>query len=128
MASDKEKKNRIRDNIRIISGWLFLALGAFLLVAFVSYLFNWTVDQSLLSGDSLFMPEDSAANSGGFIGNRWADLFIGKLFGLSAFILPFFLPGCFCISAQNSQCPHYSIILCNSFPVHNPVNCIGIHL
>jgi len=36
------------------------------------------------------MPEDSAANSGGFIGNRWADLFIGKLFGLSAFILPFF--------------------------------------
>ena len=90
MASDKEKKNRIRDNIRIISGWLFLALGAFLLVAFVSYLFNWTVDQSLLSGDSLFMPEDSAANSGGFIGNRWADLFIGKLFGLSAFILPFF--------------------------------------
>jgi len=40
MASDKEKKNRIRDNIRIISGWLFLALGAFLLVAFVSYLFN----------------------------------------------------------------------------------------
>ena len=90
MASELERKKSTREIIRLIAGWLFLGLGVFLLVAFVSYLFNWTVDQSLLSGDHLFIPEDSAANSGGFAGNRWADLFVGQLFGLSAFIIPFF--------------------------------------
>lgn len=91
MANDKEKKQRIGDNIRLITGWLFLALGIYLLVAFVSYLFTWTVDQSLLSREDLFVPEAGVANSGGLIGNYWSDLFIGNLFGVSAFIIPFFL-------------------------------------
>jgi len=90
MASDKEKKLNVRENIRLITGWLFLALGVYLLIAFVSYLFTWTVDQSLLSHDDIFVPEAEVANSGGIIGNYWSDLFIGNLFGISAFIIPFF--------------------------------------
>ena len=89
MAS--EKKQRIRDNVRLITGWIFLAAGIFLLIAFVSYLFTWTVDQSLLSREELFASEAEAANSGGILGTVWADLFIGRLFGISAFIIPFFL-------------------------------------
>ncbi|HOG25388.1 MAG TPA: DNA translocase FtsK 4TM domain-containing protein [Bacteroidales bacterium] len=90
MASEPERKKHSREIVRLTAGWIFLGLGVFLLVAFVSYLFNWTVDQSLLSGDNLLIPEDKAANSGGFAGNRLANLFIGQLFGLSAFIIPFF--------------------------------------
>ncbi len=88
MASDK--KQRIRDNVRLIAGWLFLAVSLYLLVAFVSYLFTWTVDQSLLSHEHLFDSRAEAANSGGLIGNYWSNLFIGELFGISAFIIPFF--------------------------------------
>jgi S-DNA-T family DNA segregation ATPase FtsK/SpoIIIE len=89
MASDK--KQRIRDNFRLIAGWLFLAVGLYLLVAFVSYLFTWTVDQSLLSEGGMSDPQAEAANSAGLIGNYWSNLFIGELFGISAFIIPFFL-------------------------------------
>ncbi|HOO70009.1 MAG TPA: DNA translocase FtsK 4TM domain-containing protein, partial [Bacteroidales bacterium] len=88
MASDK--KQRIRDNFRLITGWLFLAVGLYLLTAFVSYLFTWTVDQSLLSQGGLSDPQAEAANSTGLIGNYWSNLFIGELFGISAFIIPFF--------------------------------------
>ena len=95
MASDK--KQRIRDNFRLITGWLFLAVGLYLLTAFVSYLFTWTVDQSLLSQGGLSDPQAEAANSTGLIGNYWSNLFIGELFGISAFIIPFF----FCIYGGN---------------------------
>jgi DNA segregation ATPase FtsK/SpoIIIE, S-DNA-T family len=88
MASDK--KQRIHDNFRLIAGWLFLAVGLYLLIAFVSYLFTWTVDQSLLSQGGMSDPQADAANSAGLIGNYWSDLFIGELFGISAFIIPFF--------------------------------------
>jgi len=88
MASDK--KQRIRDNFRLIAGWLFLAVGLYLLIAFVSYLFTWTVDQSLLSEGSVSNLQSEPANSAGLIGNYWSNLFIGELFGISAFIIPFF--------------------------------------
>ena len=42
-----------RENIRIVAGWRVLAGGIYLLITFVSYLFTWTVDQSLLSRDNL---------------------------------------------------------------------------
>ena len=65
MAS--EKKQRIRDNVRLITGWIFLAAGIFLLIAFVSYLFTWTVDQSLLSREELFASRSRSTNSGGIL-------------------------------------------------------------
>ncbi len=88
-----DKKPKRRENIRIIAGWLVLALGIYLLITFVSYLFTWTVDQSLLSRDNILISEIDAANKGGLIGVRWSHLFIGKLFGISAFIIPLFLIG-----------------------------------
>jgi S-DNA-T family DNA segregation ATPase FtsK/SpoIIIE len=85
------KKLQRRENIRIVAGWLVLAVGIYLLITFVSYLFTWTVDQSLLSRDNLLVTEMEAANRGGLLGARWSHWFIGEWFGLSAFIIPLFL-------------------------------------
>lgn len=76
-----------KDSIRAIAGWLFLAIGVYLLIAFVSYLFTWTADQSLLDG---VQNGEKALNGAGLTGNKWAHLFIGRLFGISAFIIPLF--------------------------------------
>ena len=64
------KKLQRRENIRIVAGWLVLAVGIYLLITFVSYLFTWTVDQSLLSRDNLLVTEMEAANRGGLLA-RW---------------------------------------------------------
>jgi len=87
----KVKDRQVHENIRLITGWLFLAVGLYLLIAFGSYLFTWTVDQSLLSQEDILASGEKAANSGGILGNRVAHFFIGHLLGIGAFIIPLFL-------------------------------------
>ncbi|MDY0174274.1 MAG: DNA translocase FtsK [Bacteroidales bacterium] len=79
-----------KEIIRIVASWLMLAVGVYLLIAFVSFLFHWSTDQSTLSLGYNSSPDIQIANKGGIVGLRWAQLFIGDLFGLSAFIIPFF--------------------------------------
>ncbi len=74
-----------KETVRAIAGWLFLAIGVYLLIAFVSYLFTWTADQSLIDG---VQAGEKARNSAGLVGNKWSHLFIGQWFGISAFIIP----------------------------------------
>lgn len=71
----KVKDRQVHENIRLITGWLFLAVGLYLLIAFGSYLFTWTVDQSLLSQEDILASGEKAANSGGILGNRVAHFF-----------------------------------------------------
>ena len=75
----KVKDRQVHENIRLITGWLFLAVGLYLLIAFGSYLFTWTVDQSLLGQEDILASGEKAANSGGILGNRVAHFFIGHL-------------------------------------------------
>lgn len=79
-----------KEAVRAIASWLMLAIGIYLLIAFVSFLLNWSTDQSALSLGYRPDADMQIANKGGIIGLRWAQLFIGDLFGLSAFIIPFF--------------------------------------
>jgi S-DNA-T family DNA segregation ATPase FtsK/SpoIIIE len=77
--------------MRILLGFIFLALTIFTVVALVSYIFTWTSDQSLLRDPQvLSSAAEEASNSGGRIGLIWADFLISKLFGLGAFAIPFF--------------------------------------
>ncbi len=100
----KNRKNRVVDEsrepwlssadarvLRILLGFIFLALTIFTVVALVSYIFTWATDQSLLSDPHLFSgAAEEASNSGGRVGLVWADFLISKLFGLGSFAVPFF--------------------------------------
>ena len=75
---------------RIIIGLFFCLFGVYTLVALVSFLFTWAQDQSFLTHPDLFNPAISVDNDGGKIGFLWSNFLVGKLFGLGAFIIPFF--------------------------------------
>lgn len=92
--------------LRILSGFICLAITIFTVVALVSYIFTWTADQSLVRDSQvLSSAAEEASNSGGRLGLVWADFLISKLFGLGAFAVPFFFGaisiGCFRIRKVN---------------------------
>ena len=80
-----------REALRIIVGMFFCLFGVYTLVALVSFLFTWTQDQSSLFNPNFFTPAVSVENDGGKIGYIWSNFLVRKLFGLGAFIIPFFL-------------------------------------
>jgi S-DNA-T family DNA segregation ATPase FtsK/SpoIIIE len=96
-----EKNKDVKNVLRFVLGVLFFLFSAYTVVVFISYLFTWNTDQSLLQ-----RPADAslveAANQGGTLGFRWGNLLIGKYFGLAAFFIPFliFLLGCWCFKIK----------------------------
>lgn len=102
VVKKKKKKKKSFSNIiakintptlRFIFGLIFALLALFTFVSFISYLFNWAEDQSLLTEDNLFTSVVAVKNLGGKLGLRWSEFLISKLFGLGAFVIPFFLVG-----------------------------------
>ncbi|MCL1974290.1 MAG: DNA translocase FtsK 4TM domain-containing protein, partial [Bacteroidetes bacterium] len=78
---------------RIVGGLFFGLFGIYTLVALISFLFTWAQDQSLLWHPDIFTPftaVDNVENGGGKLGFLWSHFLVGKLFGLGAFIIPFF--------------------------------------
>lgn len=76
-----------RKKLRVVTGLLTLALTIFTLLSCVSYLFTWQADQSLLSDPQMMDQSVAVHNAAGKAGYRWADLLIGKCFGLGSFAL-----------------------------------------
>jgi len=70
-----------------VSGIVVAVFAFFTLIACVSYLFTWKVDQSLLSDPSMMSKNVSVHNWGGKLGYRWADLLIADCLGLGSFAL-----------------------------------------
>lgn len=73
-----------------IAGSLFIALGIFLFIAFVSYLFTWKEDQDKVfrgGTDFLFSDNVKVSNLLGRLGAWSAHFFIYKGFGLASFLL-----------------------------------------
>lgn len=65
-----------------------LALSVFVLLTLIgclSYLFTWTMDQSVLPGLSIFDRKLEVVNLGGKIGLKMAYLLVSRWFGLAAF-------------------------------------------
>ena len=83
-----EKNKDIKYILRIVSGMLFCLFAVYTIVVFISYLFTWNTDQSLLHRPA-DAPLVEAANQGGTLGFRWSHLLIGRYFGLAAFFIPF---------------------------------------
>ncbi len=100
MAKKKSIKNgenmpppKGREAFRLITGLFFGALSVYTFVALTSYLFTWAEDQSLLSRPDVWNSLVPVENGGGKLGFFWANLLLSKLFGLGAFMIPFFFLG-----------------------------------
>ena len=72
-----------------VFGFFLVLFSLFLCIAFVSFFFNWEVDQSELSE---FSSKDAKVKNWlGKIGHALSNIFIYKGFGFSAFIIPILL-------------------------------------
>lgn len=97
MSKGRKKRasasGKISDSVRLVTGCFFVLAGIYTLVALGSYLVSWSIDQSLLSEKNILNNLSPVENIGGKAGFLWADLLVGKLFGIGAFIIPFFFIG-----------------------------------
>jgi len=91
-----------KDGIYLICGLISLAIAVYTLIAIISYVFTWAQDQSTFSNDDVFNSLIDVENGGGRIGLYWANFLVSKLFGLGAFIIPFFFFGIalFCLKIK----------------------------
>ena len=80
-----------------LTGFAVAALGLFVLIASVSYLFHWQQDMSLLSDPSMMKGDVAVGNAAGKMGYRTGYFLVCELFGLGSFALPLIL---FAISAR----------------------------
>ncbi len=80
-----------------LTGFAVAALGLFVLIASVSYLFHWQQDMSLLSDPSMMNGDVAVGNAAGKMGYKTGYLLVCELFGLGSFALPLIL---FAISAK----------------------------
>lgn len=74
------------DRVKKIGGFLLLFSSLYLLIVFISYLFNGHIDQ-----DKLGQFTNEISNFGGVFGHRISNLFLFHWFGISSFIFPIIL-------------------------------------
>ena len=87
-----ERINGVLENEKLqkVTGLFFISLSVFLATAFVSYLFNWEVDQDKLSlpwNRFLFSSDAVVSNKLGKIGALVAHFFIYQGFGIASFFI-----------------------------------------
>lgn len=76
------------DNIRLISGFALMLIGAFLFFSIVSYIFYWKEDMSALAEVGKPMANPQFSNICGQWGARVASGLVGGGFGLFAVVIP----------------------------------------
>ena len=85
----RSKKKADVNKFKVILGYIFLFLSVTLFTSFISYMYNWKVDQSSIG--SLFDRNIEVENILGKIGASLSHFFIYNLFGISSFIFPVIL-------------------------------------
>ena len=100
MAKDKKTKGRTRaakdnggelstwDNVRLVSGFVLMLVGAFIFCSILSYLFFWKQDMSALLEVGRPMSTPEFRNICGEGGANVANMLVGDGFGLFAIIIP----------------------------------------
>ena len=83
------KKKANKSKFKVVFGYILLFSSLVLFASFISYIFNWKVDQS--NADMIFDRDIEVKNILGKTGAYISHLFIYKLFGFSSFVLPIIL-------------------------------------
>ena len=84
----KDTSLSTRENIRLVSGFMMMVLGAFLFFSILSYFFYWKEDMSALSQVGVPMADPRFSNICGSGGARVANSIVGGGFGLFSIIIP----------------------------------------
>lgn len=81
------------EKFKKVLGFFLVLLSIYLVFAFVSYLLNWFIDDDKLSSMSLseLSQKKNIHNWTGFFGAKLSHLFIKEWFGISSFLIVFFL-------------------------------------
>ncbi len=82
-----------KDAFYLICGLFAMALAGYTFFSLLSYVFTWAEDQSIFHNSNMFDAAVEVENNGGKLGLLWANFLITRLFGLGAFIVPFFFLG-----------------------------------
>ena len=85
----RSKKKADVNKFKVILGYIFLFLSITLFTSFISYMYNWKVDQSSIG--NLLNRSVEVENILGKIGASISHFFIYNLFGISSFIFPVIL-------------------------------------
>ena len=83
------KKKANKSKFKVVFGYILLFSSLVLFTSFISYIFNWKIDQSNVN--MIFDRDVEVENILGKTGAYISHLFIYKLFGISSFILPIIL-------------------------------------
>ena len=81
----------LRDNIRLISGFVLMVLGAYIFCSILSYLFYWREDMSALAELDRPMGDPRFSNMCGEGGAKVAQFLVGEGFGLFSVVITFML-------------------------------------
>ena len=84
-----KKKKSNRNKLQVLLGFVLLFISIILTISFISYFFNWKVDQSNIS--EILDRSVKAENYLGKIGASLSHFFIYKMFGIASFIIPIIL-------------------------------------
>ena len=82
-----------RDAFHLLCGLFALIIAVYTLISLISFVFSWADDQSLFHDKEMFSTEVYVENHGGKLGLVWANFLVARLFGIGAFIVPFFFFG-----------------------------------
>ena len=74
------------NKFKVVLGYILLFISIILFSSFISYMFNWKVDQSNVN--SLFDRDVQVENILGKVGASISHFFIFKLFGIGSFVIP----------------------------------------
>ena len=77
------------NKFKVVLGYILLFISIILFSSFISYMFNWKVDQSNVN--SLFDRDVQVENILGKVGASISHFFIFKLFGIGSFVIPVIL-------------------------------------
>ncbi len=83
------KRSASLNKFKVVLGYILLFISIILFSSFISYMFNWKVDQSNVN--SLFDSDVQVKNILGKVGASISHFFIFKLFGIGSFVIPIIL-------------------------------------
>ena len=88
VSSAEPQKVSLRDNVRLVSGFVLMVLGAFLFFSILSFFFYWKEDMSALAEVGLPLSDPRFSNICGRGGASVANGLVGVGFGLFAMVIP----------------------------------------
>lgn len=89
--NETEDAPKGRNAVMLATGLFLFALAGYTFISMLFYVFTWAEDQSLLTNKDLFNEFVDVENGGGVFGYLWSHFLVSRLFGLGAFVIPFFL-------------------------------------